>query len=574
MTHLYNRNRLNNFGEVIENQFDNLFLQTFELDVVNNGTELKVFNDDDQALVSFGDNGDLSVSGNLIVTGTIIGTTTVLTNNLNIEDNFIELAISNSTNLLNLGAMARYNDGVDNWTGWARDVNDGRVKIFDTTTQPTNTGAITSLADVQVNSLLSNSTITTTNGTITSGGTSGGNSVVFKALNSATSVSTFIGVDGVGLTNQTSGASANSVVLATNDLEFRAQVNTGVTADVKINSTSTVVANDLGVGTSTPTTKLEVNETGDTARVALFDHSVAATQTGGYVEVNNPTGTKAVLGADGVGFLGGPTSDVVVGNLSNGNLRLVSNGVLGLRIDNAGNHFIPGRVAIGTTTGELFSVVGNNTRNALIQNTVNTNASYVRIDKDSGSLQAAFGWDGNGLSSANDRVYVGSISNAPVGMYVNNSFVAQFTSNGLENSSTGNGNVIAGKVPYLSMLRATQVIPDTTTTTIDWDTTVATRGGFSESSGDITVPSTGLYSVETYLNSDQVGTELTIMIQLSATVFAMNSVITTSLPSVAAATTLNVTSTSLPIRITVNQVSGGNANVGGRVTITRVGDVV
>ena len=64
---------------------------------------------------------------------------------------------------------------------------------------------------------------------------------------------------------------------------------------------------------------------------------------GVFIEVNNSAGTRALFGADGSGFSGGDTTDVVVGNWSNGDLVLFTNASERMRIDSVG------KVGIGRT---------------------------------------------------------------------------------------------------------------------------------------------------------------------------------------------------------------------------------
>ncbi len=74
---------------------------------------------------------------------------------------------------------------------------------------------------------------------------------------------------------------------------------------------------------------------------------------GSYIEVNNSSGTRALFGADGSGFSGGDTTDVVVGNWSNGDLALFTTATERIRVT------ATGEVGIGrTATTNLFEVNG------------------------------------------------------------------------------------------------------------------------------------------------------------------------------------------------------------------------
>ena len=74
---------------------------------------------------------------------------------------------------------------------------------------------------------------------------------------------------------------------------------------------------------------------------------------GSYLEVNNSSGTRALFGVDGNGFSGGDTTDVVVGNWSNGDLALFTTATERIRVT------ATGEVGIGrTAVTNLFEVNG------------------------------------------------------------------------------------------------------------------------------------------------------------------------------------------------------------------------
>jgi hypothetical protein len=77
--------------------------------------------------------GGASVSGNLYVGGNlfIAGTATTLNSNvLVIEDSLIFLADNSTANLLDLGMVGTFNNGVQQHTGFVRDATDGTWKLF------------------------------------------------------------------------------------------------------------------------------------------------------------------------------------------------------------------------------------------------------------------------------------------------------------------------------------------------------------------------------------------------------------------------------------------------------------
>ena len=80
---------------------------------------------------------DIVVSGNLIVNGT---TTTVNTTNFTTSDPIIYLGDGNNANLVDLGFVGSYNDGIYAHQGLAKDSSDGVWKLFKgVTDEPTNT---------------------------------------------------------------------------------------------------------------------------------------------------------------------------------------------------------------------------------------------------------------------------------------------------------------------------------------------------------------------------------------------------------------------------------------------------
>jgi hypothetical protein len=72
--------------------------------------------------------GDVTISGNLVVQGI---QTTVNTNTLNIADPLIILAANNTTDALDIGFSATYNDGTNKHTGIFRDAGTKEYYVFD-----------------------------------------------------------------------------------------------------------------------------------------------------------------------------------------------------------------------------------------------------------------------------------------------------------------------------------------------------------------------------------------------------------------------------------------------------------
>ena len=67
---------------------------------------------------------------------------------------------------------------------------------------------------------------------------------------------------------------------------------------------------------------------------------------GGYIEVNNNAGTRALFGADGPGFTGGSTADVAIANWSNGGLTIHTNATKRVSISNAGLFQLDGNLKL------------------------------------------------------------------------------------------------------------------------------------------------------------------------------------------------------------------------------------
>jgi len=70
---------------------------------------------------------DLRISGNLYIGG---NATSVSANNLTLDDSIIYLANNNNTNTIDIGIVGAFNDGTYQHTGFVRDANDGKWKLF------------------------------------------------------------------------------------------------------------------------------------------------------------------------------------------------------------------------------------------------------------------------------------------------------------------------------------------------------------------------------------------------------------------------------------------------------------
>ena len=87
---------------------------------------------------------------------------------------------------------------------------------------------------------------------------------------------------------------------------------------------------------------------------------------GGYIEVVNQIGTRALFGADGSALANGATSSVVLGNFSNGALKLFTNSLERVRILSTGfigiNTTVPNKTFTinGSGSGDILRLVHNN----------------------------------------------------------------------------------------------------------------------------------------------------------------------------------------------------------------------
>jgi len=80
---------------------------------------------------------DLRVSGNLYIGG---NATSISANNLTLDDSIIYLANNNNTNVIDIGIVGAFNDGKYQHTGFVRDANDGKWKLFsNVVSEPTTT---------------------------------------------------------------------------------------------------------------------------------------------------------------------------------------------------------------------------------------------------------------------------------------------------------------------------------------------------------------------------------------------------------------------------------------------------
>ena len=175
------------------------------------------------------------------------------------------------------------------------------------------------------------------------------------------------------------GTIGNALVLNTTHSTQNMQFGTLNTIRMTINPSG-----NIGIGTNVPRDILHIKDAA-LARLTTFENTT--TGKGAYIEVNNNAGTRALFGPDGGSFSGGPTSDVLIGNWSNGNLAFRTNALEYMRISSTGN------VGISNTspaykldvTGNI-NLTGNILKNGII--TVPTISKSVNMT--SGYLNTRF----------------------------------------------------------------------------------------------------------------------------------------------------------------------------------------
>ena len=349
---------------------------------------------------------DVTIAGDLTVNGT---TTTVNTETLSVQDPLIELAKDNTANSLDIGYYGKYNDGTTRYLGLFNDASDSnKFKLFrGTTVEPTTTvnigGAGYVAADLVVagfeatTGTFSSNVFMSTNGSVlrNTGGSlqlQSDSSTVILRSNNTTALTldnsqnaTFAG--DVSLTNTSSlilgsifkifNDGNNSIIrsqgeplyIDANDITFRGYA--------PYNSLMTIKeSGNVGIGTTTPSEKLEVYEqTANTAASILVD---SASWNAG-LKLKNGNGTWEIFND----YTGLGTTDALA--FYNGGYRMV--------IDNTGN------VGIGTTSpSEKLEVAGSvvvkDTFSSVnLESSTGTNQVQVKVLNAGGS--AFFGRDNN-----------------------------------------------------------------------------------------------------------------------------------------------------------------------------------
>lgn len=166
--------------------------------------------------------GNVSTTGNLTVDGnfTVNGSNVLVSaTQIQIEDSILQLAHENSSNTVDLGIVAGYNDGSAKHAGLVKDATDGKWKFFDgVTDEPSTTVnfAQATLDDLVVGGLeastlsVANATVT---GTITAGGSTGSAGKYLESTGTGVQWTTVTGYAAptLGSTQIASGATVTTI---------------------------------------------------------------------------------------------------------------------------------------------------------------------------------------------------------------------------------------------------------------------------------------------------------------------------------------------------------------------------
>ena len=183
------------------------------------------------------------------------------------------------------------------------------------------------------------------------------------------------------------------------------------------------------------------------------------------------------------------------------------------------------------------------------------------------------------VDSTNHRVGVGTFSPAvPLDVVGATNISGTLKLTTVDTSVTNNSNVpIAGDIAYGQFTRGTQVITTGTATNVDYDTAVFNRGTFVESFGAFTVPATGLYQVNYYIQwGTETGNTRTSLILFNGETHGRSEHHASSLGvSDTGSAVLNIENTANSFSISCFQDSGGDRTLqSSRVTMARMGNCV
>ena len=242
--------------------------------------------------------GDLNVAGDFTVAGQF---TTTGADSLAVNDPFIFLANANPGDNLDTGVIASYNDGSDQrYTGFFRDITDGKYKLFDNLlAEPTttvDTGNVSfRLADIEVGNI----TATTITGNF-------GNTEVITSVGNLTSLS----VVGTSSLYNIVYIYANNASSSTTSGALQVSGGVGVAGNINVGASASVAGTLAVTGNITAGNLSATNLTGTVRTAAQTSITSVGTLTSltvsGAITVNSGNNVTAVVngGTAGVGNIG------------------------------------------------------------------------------------------------------------------------------------------------------------------------------------------------------------------------------------------------------------------------------
>lgn len=318
--------------------------------------------------------GNLNVGGDIVCVGdfTVNGTfTTTGTDSLEVNDPFIFLANANPGDTYDIGVIGQYNDGVDRYTGYFRDITDGKYKLFGNLTERPTTTVDTANASFVFNDLVlanlsATGNVTGTyvlgNGAFLTGVSTGVVSSIVNA-NSTVIIPAANGnivnnVNGVTIATVTSGGiavtgnvSATGAASATGNVTGGNIVTTGnVLATGNISGTGNVTGGNVITGGMVSAI---ANVTGGNVRTVGVVTATGNVTGGNVVTAGQITATGNVTGGNvltvGQVSANGVTLGAASGAISGADLS-VSGNVAGGNVNSAGAVSATGNVTGGNVT--------------------------------------------------------------------------------------------------------------------------------------------------------------------------------------------------------------------------------
>jgi filamentous hemagglutinin len=419
--------------------------------------------------------GNLNVGGDLVCIGdfTVNGNfTTTATDSLAVADPFIFLANTNAGDSFDMGVIASYNDGTQRYTGYFRDVTDGKYKLFtNLTVQPTTVvdtadpsfkytdlilSNVTATGNVEATFFVGNGSQLTGISTASSGILNGNSTVIIPSNNgnilanvNAVTIGLFsaggLAVAGNLTSTGTASATGNitggniitgGLISATGNIASSANVSGGniitgggafVTGNVEggniatsgntltgnLSATGTILASSVGATTLSSTRTSSFGGT-------IYTVTIQGTQSTGDVRIGGTAGTGPIV-------LGQSTASqtLFIGNgaTSSGNTKTISfgeNGAAGSTTNiNIGPVAAAGigtatfatgtTVTVANTGGSALSVAGNIT-GGNISATGNVSGGNVTTP---GVVSATGNVNGFELNLANLRINTRTVASEP-----------------------------------------------------------------------------------------------------------------------------------------------------------------